>query len=111
MLGSLGGLVARRESGRESGGIALDVHPPICGLHWHLLCRDGNWRCCVFGSFLGDEGPLPIGEGGLNPSGAFFYMWHSHNEVELINFDIFPGGMLTMMAVEHPSAPIPRAGY
>ena len=30
-------------------------------------------------------------------------MWHSHNEKEIVNFDIFPGGLLTMMAVEHPS--------
>ncbi len=57
--------------------------------------------------FLGRDGLLPPGEGGLNPTGAFYYMWHSHTELELINFDIFPGGMLTMMAVEPPGTPIP----
>ena len=57
--------------------------------------------------FLGVEGPLPVGEGGLNPSFGFFFMWHSHTEKELTNFDIFPGGMLTQLIIEHPSIPIP----
>ncbi|OGW46974.1 MAG: hypothetical protein A2078_11245 [Nitrospirae bacterium GWC2_57_9] len=52
--------------------------------------------------FLGALGSLPPGEGGFNPNGGFFYMWHSHSEKELTNFDIFPGGMLTMMLVEAP---------
>jgi hypothetical protein len=54
------------------------------------------------GPFLGSETGLPPGEGGLNPNAGFFFMWHSHTEKELINFDIFPGGMLTMMVVEPP---------
>ncbi|GAB4264790.1 MAG: hypothetical protein Kow0092_16660 [Deferrisomatales bacterium] len=53
--------------------------------------------------FLGTEGALPPGEGGLNPNSAFTFMWHSHTEKELINFDIFPGGMLTMLFVEPPT--------
>jgi FtsP/CotA-like multicopper oxidase with cupredoxin domain len=53
--------------------------------------------------FLGAAGALPPGEGGLNPNSGFFFMWHSHNEKEITNNDIFPGGMLTMMVVEHPS--------
>ena len=44
--------------------------------------------------FLGDTGDLPPGEGGLNPNGGFSFMWHSHTEKELTNYDIFPGGML-----------------
>ena len=27
-------------------------------------------------------------------------MWHSHNEKELVNNDIFPGGLMTMLIVE-----------
>lgn len=50
--------------------------------------------------FLGTFGSLPPGEGGLNANAGLFYMWHSHNEKELTNNDIFPGGMLTMMVVE-----------
>ncbi len=57
--------------------------------------------------FLGRDGLLPPGEGGLNPTGGFYYMWHSHNERELVNFDVAPGGMMTMMAVEPPGTPIP----
>jgi FtsP/CotA-like multicopper oxidase with cupredoxin domain len=57
--------------------------------------------------FLGGGEPLPPGEGGLNPNNGFFFMWHSHTEKELTNFDIFPGGMLSMMVVEPPGTPIP----
>ncbi len=49
--------------------------------------------------YLGDAGSLPIGEGGLNPSGGMVFMWHSHAERELTNNDVFPGGMLTMAIV------------
>ena len=52
--------------------------------------------------FLGAAGTLPPGEGGLNPNAGFFFMWHSHNENEIVNFNIFPGGMLTMAVVEAP---------
>ncbi|MFT5729041.1 MAG: FtsP/CotA-like multicopper oxidase with cupredoxin domain [Desulforhopalus sp.] len=50
--------------------------------------------------YLGSLGALPPGEGGLNPNGGFSFMWHSHTEKELANYDIFPGGMLTMMIIE-----------
>jgi hypothetical protein len=57
--------------------------------------------------YLGTGEPLPPGEGGLNPNSGYFFMWHSHTEKELTNFDIFPGGMLSMMVVEPPGTPIP----
>jgi FtsP/CotA-like multicopper oxidase with cupredoxin domain len=57
--------------------------------------------------FLGGGEQLPPGEGGLNPNGGFFFMWHSHTEKELTNFDIFPGGMLSMMVVDPPWVPVP----
>jgi FtsP/CotA-like multicopper oxidase with cupredoxin domain len=50
--------------------------------------------------FLGAMGALPPGEGGLNPNAGFTYMWHSHAERELVNNDVFPGGMLTMLIIE-----------
>jgi hypothetical protein len=59
------------------------------------------------GPFMGAGEPLPPGEGGLNPNFGYFFMWHSHTEKELTNFDIFPGGMLSMMVVEPPGTPIP----
>jgi len=51
--------------------------------------------------FLGALGALPPGEGGLNPNGGYTYMWHSHTEKELCNYDIFPGGLMTMLIIEH----------
>jgi FtsP/CotA-like multicopper oxidase with cupredoxin domain len=56
--------------------------------------------------YLGALGSLPPGEGGLNPAAGFTYMWHSHNERELVNNDVFPGGMMTMLIIEAPSETI-----
>ena len=52
--------------------------------------------------FLGDTGGLPPGEGGLNPFGGYFMVWHSHNEKELTTFDIFPGGSLDAVVIWPP---------
>jgi manganese oxidase len=49
--------------------------------------------------YMGDTGDLPPGEGGLNPNGGYFFVWHSHAEKELTTFDIFPGGSLSAMIV------------
>jgi FtsP/CotA-like multicopper oxidase with cupredoxin domain len=54
--------------------------------------------------FLGSMGALPPGEGGMNPLNGFVYMWHSHTEKEMVNNDIFPGGMMTMLIIEPPMA-------
>jgi len=56
--------------------------------------------------FLGDTGDLPPGEGGLNPFGGYFLVWHSHAEKELTTFDIFPGGSLSTVVVAPPYVPI-----
>ncbi len=56
--------------------------------------------------YLGNAGNLPPGEGGLNPFSGFFYMWHSHNEKELLNNNIFPGGAMTMLGILPYNAPI-----
>ena len=50
--------------------------------------------------FLGLQGDLPPGEGGFNVNAGYFFMWHSHNEKEIVNYDIFPGGMMTMLIIE-----------
>jgi FtsP/CotA-like multicopper oxidase with cupredoxin domain len=50
--------------------------------------------------YMGSSAMLPPGEGGMNPNGGFAFMWHSHTEKEMVNNDIFPGGMMTMMVVE-----------
>lgn len=57
--------------------------------------------------FLGQFGSLPPGIPTVNPNAGYFFMWHSHNEKEITNNDIFPGGMMTMLIVEAPGVPIP----
>ena len=56
--------------------------------------------------FLGDVADLPPGEGGLNPFGGYFFVWHSHAEKELTTFDIFPGGSLSAVVVLPNDVPI-----
>jgi len=58
--------------------------------------------------FMGSLGALPPGEGGLNQFGGFPFMWHSHNERELVNFNLFPGGMLTMLIIVPPGMLAPE---
>lgn len=50
--------------------------------------------------FLGSTGNLPVGAGRLGTGGSYFHMIHSHNEREIINYGIFPGGMMTMIVIE-----------
>ena len=57
-------------------------------------------------ALLGSTGVLPPGEGGFNLNNGYFHIWHSHNERELTNNDIFPGGMMTFFIVEPPGIAI-----
>lgn len=110
---------------------AVDCIPDADG--YHSVSTDSNYRewCAdherpipvtlpslsslTFGGFysgspfLGAMMSLPPGEGGLNPDSGFVYMWHSHTERELVNNDVFPGGMMTMLIVDAPSVDL--TGY
>jgi FtsP/CotA-like multicopper oxidase with cupredoxin domain len=58
--------------------------------------------------FLGTSGELPPSQVGLNPGNGYSYMWHSHNEKEICNDDLFPGGMMTMaMILPYPQTNMP----
>jgi FtsP/CotA-like multicopper oxidase with cupredoxin domain len=57
--------------------------------------------------YLGSFGALPPGGPMLNEGAGYFHMWHSHNELEIVNNDIFPGGMMTMLIIEPAGVPIP----
>ena len=57
--------------------------------------------------YLGSFGALPPGQPVINGAGGYFHMWHSHNEREIVNNDIFPGGMMTMLIIEPAGVPIP----
>jgi hypothetical protein len=59
-------------------------------------------------AFLGSFGTLPPGEGGLNMTGGLSFIWHSHHEKELLNNDIFPGGLLTFVVIAPNSIPLPK---
>ena len=86
----------------EPGEYALDHGKPfpVTLPHDQDLTFGGWWS----GSpFLGAYGSLPPGQGGLNPNSGYVFMWHSHAEKEIVNNDLFPGGLLTMMYVEHPA--------
>jgi FtsP/CotA-like multicopper oxidase with cupredoxin domain len=50
--------------------------------------------------FLGRSGEVPVGAGKLAAGGAYYHMFHSHNEREIINNGVFPGGMMTMVVIE-----------
>ena len=55
------------------------------------------------GPFLGTAGFKYPGTVSQNSDGAYMYMWHSHSEKEIVNDDIFPGGMMTMLMIMAPS--------
>jgi hypothetical protein len=56
--------------------------------------------------YLGRTGARPVGAGLANTGGGYWHMFHSHNEREIINYGIFPGGLMTMLLIEHWSVPI-----
>jgi hypothetical protein len=56
--------------------------------------------------FLGTAGDLPPDHPGLNAGGAYLFPWHSHSEKELTSNDVFPGGSLTFIILQHPTTPI-----
>jgi len=62
-------------------------------------------------AFLGTIKPLPPGQVRSNDTGGMFFMWHSHAEKELVNNDIFPGGMMTFMIVQPPGTPIVYSSF
>ena len=77
----------------DDRGVPLPTaQPPLSDLAF-----GGFWSGSAF---LGDLGTLPPGEGGLNANGGLAMIWHSHREKELINKDVFPGGLLSVMMVE-----------
>ena len=56
--------------------------------------------------YLGQTSTRPVGAGLANQGGGIWHMFHSHNEREIINYGIFPGGLMTMLLIEHWSVQI-----
>jgi len=99
----------------DDGNLAIDqTHKFRAWLSWDFVSTsrwnlNASWLENFYSGspYLGNlGGSLPPGEGGLNPNAGFSYMWHSHNERELVNNDVFPGGMMTMLIIEAPLVPI-----
>lgn len=88
-------------------GVAQTPAPPQALPVLLPTIEEGIFGMWYSGSpYMGAAGPLPPGEGGMNPFSGFFYMWHSHAERELTNYNIWPGGLLTMMGIVPWSATI-----
>jgi len=56
--------------------------------------------------FLGHMALMPPDTGGFNPLNAFTYMWHSHQERDMVNYNVFPGGMMTMLMIVPPGTDV-----
>ncbi|HJV64288.1 MAG TPA: multicopper oxidase domain-containing protein [Geomonas sp.] len=71
-----------------------------------LVFTFGQW---FSGSpYLGSNEPLPPADVSLNLGGvSYYFMWHSHAEREIVNFNTFPGGMLSMAGVIPWSVALP----
>lgn len=72
-----------------SGSPFLGDTPPANRLMWNKMVMS----------------PLLNPNGTLKPMSSYF-MWHSHAERELTNYNTFPGGLATMMEVRPWSLPI-----
>ncbi|HUW62023.1 MAG TPA: multicopper oxidase domain-containing protein [Candidatus Bathyarchaeia archaeon] len=57
--------------------------------------------------FLGHMGLLPPGSASHNYGAGYYHMIHSHTEKEMVNNDVFPGGMMTMVLILPPDVPFP----
>lgn len=50
--------------------------------------------------------PLPPGANIQNPTAGYAFPWHSHHEREITTFNVFPGGLMTMLLVDPPGSDI-----
>lgn len=57
--------------------------------------------------YLGYKATLPTVVSSQNVCGEYYFPWHSHDLIEIVNFDEAFGGMLTMLRVDPP----PEPGY
>ena len=73
-----------------------------------LVVANGQW----YGGtpYLGlqstSPNPLPPTGVSLNSDAGYAYMWHSHDEREITTRNVFPGGLMTMLIIDPPTAEI-----
>ena len=58
-----------------------------------------DWTLWSGSAYLGEKKELPQGILSNNKVGEYYFMLHSHSELEITNWGTYPGGMMTMIAV------------
>lgn len=66
---------------------------------------DAGWTMWSGSPYLGVKGDKPVGVVSFNESGEYYFMLHSHEEVQITNWGEFPGGMMTMVAIYENLSP------
>lgn len=95
----------------DANGVLLEAGVAPTTQHWSDLYKPLPTRIpaaleLTYGEmfsgspYLGSLGQRPVGAGLANSSGGYWHMFHSHNEREIINYGIFPGGLMTMLLIE-----------
>ncbi|AGL00280.1 multicopper oxidase domain-containing protein [Desulfoscipio gibsoniae] len=66
---------------------------------------DAGWTMWSGSPYLGVKGDIPVGVVSYNEMGEYYFMLHSHEELQITNWGEFPGGMMTMVAIYPSLAP------
>ena len=63
---------------------------------------DAGWTMWSGSPYLGEKGDIPVEVVSYNEFGEYYFMLHSHEELQITNWGEFPGGMMTWVAI-YPS--------
>lgn len=63
---------------------------------------DAGWTMWSGSPYLGVKRDVPVGVVSYNEFGEYYFMLHSHEELQITNWGEFPGGMMTWIAI-YPS--------
>ena len=75
----------------------------------NLGVGDAGWTLWSGSPYLGEKGDIPVGVTSFNGMGEYYFMLHSHEEMQITNWGEFPGGMMSMLAV-FPAGSLGNAG-
>jgi len=77
----------------------LNPIPTIIPNARNMDVGDAGWTLFSGSPYLGYTGEIPVGVVSFNETGEYYFMLHSHEEMQITNWGEFPGGMMTMIAV------------
>ncbi|MTI84485.1 MAG: copper oxidase [Firmicutes bacterium] len=66
---------------------------------------DAGWTMWSGSPYLGRKGDIPVGVVSYNEFGEYYFMLHSHEELQITNWGEFPGGMMTWVAIYSSLSP------